>query len=74
MRVKKTINLGIVSWSNNKFFEKRYKNCMVDSKENYKFGLGVKGLRSCIVISINLLHGGGGPQVGEATHLAMVRK
>ena len=22
-----------------------YKNCMVDSKENYKFDLGVKGLR-----------------------------
>ena len=22
-----------------------YKNCMVDSKENYKFDLGVKGLQ-----------------------------
>ena len=41
MRIKKYINLGIISWSNTKFSDK---NCMVDSKENYKFDLGVKVL------------------------------
>ena len=50
MRVKKTISLGIISGSNAKFF-KHYKNCMVDSKENYKFGLGVKGLTLARLIS-----------------------
>ena len=44
MRMKKNINLGIISWSNTKFSE-QYMNCMVDSKENYKFDLGVKGLK-----------------------------
>ena len=43
MRIKKNINLGIISWLNTKFSE-HYKNCMVDSKENYKFELGVKEL------------------------------
>ena len=50
MRVKKTISLGIVSGSNAKFF-KHCKNCMVDSKENYKFGLGVKALTLARLIS-----------------------
>ena len=45
MRIKKNINLGIISWSNTKFSELTlYKNCMLDSKENYKFDVGVKGL------------------------------
>ena len=43
MRIKKNINSGIISWSNTKFSE-QYKNCIVDSKENYKFDLRVKGL------------------------------
>ena len=43
MRMKKNINSGIISWSNTKFSE-QYKNCIVDSKENYKFDLGVKRL------------------------------
>ena len=44
MRIKKKIILGIISWSNTKFSELHYKNCMVDCKENYKLNLGVKGL------------------------------
>ena len=45
MRIKKNINLGMISWSNTKFSELTlYKNCMVDCKENYKFDLGVRGL------------------------------
>ena len=45
MRIKKNINLRIISWSNTKFSELTlYKNWMVDSKENYKFDLGVRGL------------------------------
>ena len=31
---------------NTKFSELTLKNCMVDSKENYKFDLRVKGLRN----------------------------
>ena len=43
MRIKKNINLGIINWSNAKFSELTY--CIVNSKKNYKFDLGVKGLR-----------------------------
>ena len=50
MRVKKTISLGIVSGSNAKLF-KHCNNCMVDRKENHKFGLGVKGLTLARLIS-----------------------
>ena len=44
MRIKKNINLGIISGFNTKFSELTlyYKDCMVDSQENYKFDLGVK--------------------------------
>ena len=35
--IKKNVNLGIISWSS-------YENCMIDSKENNKFDLGVKEL------------------------------
>ena len=42
MRIKKNINLGIINWSNAKFSELTY--CIVNSKKNYKFDLGVKGL------------------------------
>ena len=47
MRIKKIIILlRINSWSNTKFSElSLYKNCEVDSKENYKFDQGVKGLK-----------------------------
>ena len=45
MRIKKKINLEIISWSNIKFSKLTLKNCMVDRKENYKFDLGAKGLR-----------------------------
>ena len=46
MRVKKNINLGIISWTNTKFSKliKNYKNCLVGSKENCKFDVGVKRL------------------------------
>ena len=50
MRIKKNINLGIISRYNNKFSKLTlqvlycYKCCIVDIKENYKFGLEVKGL------------------------------
>ena len=44
MRIKKNINLGMISWSRTKFSELTYKNCIVNSKENYKFDLGVKEL------------------------------
>ena len=44
MRVKSNINLGIVNSRLNSL-NYHYMNCMVDGKENYKFGLGVKGLR-----------------------------
>ena len=33
-----------MSWFNSKFSELTSQECMVDSKENYKFDLGVKGL------------------------------
>ena len=46
MRIKKNITLGIIAWSNTKFSKlQHYKNCMVDSKENGKFDLGVKGIK-----------------------------
>ena len=35
--------MGIISWSNTKFSELTIR--IVDSKENYKFDLGVKGLK-----------------------------
>ena len=44
MRIKTNINLEITRWSNTTFSKLTFKNCMVDSKENYKFDLGVKGL------------------------------
>ena len=43
---KEKYQFGIISWSNTKFSELTLKNCMVDSKENYKFDLRVKGLRN----------------------------
>ena len=45
MRIKKNINLRIISRSNAKFSECNCKNCIVDSKEKDKFDLGVKGLK-----------------------------
>ena len=47
MRIKKIIILlRINSWSNTILSELTlYKNCEVDSKENYKFDQGVKGLK-----------------------------
>ena len=49
MRIKKNINLGIIGWSNTKFSELTlYKNCLVDSKENYKFDLEVRGFRDVL--------------------------
>ena len=44
IRTKKIINLRIISWYNTKFSELTLQECMVDSKENNKFDLGVKGL------------------------------
>ena len=45
VRIKKYINLGIISRSNTKILWTNIKtNCMVDSKENYKFDLGVTEL------------------------------
>ena len=44
MRIKKNINLEIINRSNAKFSELTYWELMVDSKENYKFDVGVKGL------------------------------
>ena len=43
---KEKYQFRIISWSNTKFSELTLKNCMVDSKENYKFDLRVKGLRN----------------------------
>ena len=40
---KKLSILGIISWYNTKFSELTLQECMVDSKENNKFDLGVKG-------------------------------
>ena len=42
MRLKKNINLEDPILNS---LNQHYENCMVDSKENYKFDLGVKGLR-----------------------------
>ena len=50
MRVNKNINLGIICWFNTK-------NCMVGSKENYKFDVGVKGLIIYLLgIIVSCLH------------------
>ena len=54
MRIKKNINLGIISWSNAKFSE-QYMNCMVDSKENYKFDLGVRQIDSMLLYVCSLI-------------------
>ena len=48
MRIKKNINLGIVDPILNSL-NKRYKNCMVDSKENYKFDVGIKRVKSEVI-------------------------
>ena len=40
MRIKKNINLGIISWSNSKFFKLTCRHCMEDSKGNYYWDLG----------------------------------
>ena len=44
MRIKKNINLGIISSTNTQFSALTLYE-LVESKENYKFDLGVKGLR-----------------------------
>ena len=44
MRIKKNINLGVLINTILNSLNWRYKNGIVDSKENYKFDLGVKGL------------------------------
>ena len=54
MRMEKNINLGIISWSNTKFSE-QYVNCMVDSKENYKFDLGVRQIDSMLLYVCSLI-------------------
>ena len=54
MRIEKNINLGIISWSNTKFSE-QYMNCMVDSKENYKFDLGVRQIDSMLPYVCSLI-------------------
>ena len=53
MRIKNNINLGIISGFNTKFSELTlyYKDCMVDSQENYKFDLGVKELTFHFILS-----------------------
>ena len=53
MRIKKNINLGIISGFNTKFSELTlyHKDCMVDSQENYKFDLRVKELTSHFILS-----------------------
>ena len=38
-----------MSWSNTKFSELSLQELMVDSKENYKFDLGVKGLSQALI-------------------------
>ena len=45
MRIKKNINWGQLIDPILNSLNLHYKNCMVDSKENYKFDLGVKGLK-----------------------------
>ena len=44
MRIKKNINLWQLVDQILNSLNKHYKNCMLDSKKNYKFDLGVKGL------------------------------
>ena len=53
MRIKKNINLGIISGFNTKFSELTlyHKDCMVDSQENYKFDLRVEELTSHFILS-----------------------
>ena len=53
MRIKKNINLGIISGFNTKFSELTlyHKDCMVDSQENYKFDLGVYELTFYFILS-----------------------
>ena len=45
----------IISWSNTKFSEQT--NCIVNSKENDKFDLGVKGLNWMEILSSWLVSG-----------------
>ena len=45
MRIKKNINLGILVDPILNSLNEHYKNCMVESKENYKFDLGVLVLK-----------------------------
>ena len=45
MRIKKNINWGLLIDPTLNSLNLHYKNCMVDSKENDKFDLGVKGLK-----------------------------
>ena len=45
MRIKKNINLGILVDPILNSLNEHYKNCMVESKESYKFDLGGKGLK-----------------------------
>ena len=45
MRIKKNVNWGQLIDPILNSLNLHYKNCMVDSKENYKFDLGVKGLK-----------------------------
>ena len=46
MRKKKNINVGMISWWEKRLnsLNSHYNKCMVDSKEKYKFDLGVKEL------------------------------
>ena len=49
LRVKKIINLGIISWSNTEFSELILQELYGDSKDDYKFDLGLKELNSGII-------------------------
>ena len=50
MRIKKLVDPILNS------LNKHYNNCIVDSKENYKFDLGVKELRlTCSVFQLQLI-------------------
>ena len=42
MRIKKNVNLGMICWTNTKISELTLQE-LVDSKENYKFDLELKG-------------------------------
>ena len=46
MRIKKNINWGELVDPKLNSLDKHYKNCIVDHEENYKFDMGVKGLKS----------------------------